>query len=316
MAELKRDTPEKKWVRPNGRKRKRRRPGGQRLCQASSGLALLGFLLGLFGRLFGRLLGLLDLLGRFFRGLLGRLHHLGLLGLAALFLLGRGRGCRRPGKQSYNRCFQLGGPLRQLALLRHNSTPSSNEVAKLVRFSRQTSGKEKGAPRGAPFCALWDRGYSSPPFFLGVFFLRAAPRMSPRLAPLSEEPYCSPASFSSEISRALMERETLRLALSTLVTRASTFSPLPKRSGRWSLRSRARAARRMKERTPPSSSTSMPPSFTSVTVPVTTWFFLRAPPPAPALSIGSLYSCLMPRLTRSFSTSMSSTLALTIWPFE
>src|SRR3954465_6102036 len=33
----------------------------------------------------------------------------------------------------------------------------------------------------------------------------------------------------------------------------------------------------MKERTPPSSSTSMPPSFTSVTVPVTTWPLRGAP---------------------------------------
>src|SRR6185312_17023273 len=76
--------------------------------------------------------------------------------------------------------------------------------------------KKKGAPRGAPFCALWNRDYSSPPFFLGAFFFRAAPRISPSEAPLSEEPYCSTASFSSATSRALMERETLRLALSTL----------------------------------------------------------------------------------------------------
>ena len=32
----------------------------------------------------------------------------------------------------------------------------------------------------------------------------------------------------------------------------------------------------------------MPPSLTSVTVPVTTWFLRSAPPPAPAFSIGSL----------------------------
>ena len=46
------------------------------------------------------------------------------------------------------------------------------------------------------------------------------------------QPNWATASFSSEISRALMESEILRLALSTLVTRASTLSPLPKRSGR------------------------------------------------------------------------------------
>ena len=73
-----------------------------------------------------------------------------------------------------------------------------------------------------------------------------------------------------EISRALMESEILRLALSTWVTSASILSPLPKRSGRWSARSRARSARRMNAFTPPSSATSMPPSFTSVTVTVTT----------------------------------------------
>ena len=46
------------------------------------------------------------------------------------------------------------------------------------------------------------------------FPFRAAPRMSPSEAPESEEPYWATASFSSEISRALMESEILRLALS------------------------------------------------------------------------------------------------------
>src|SRR5215469_10202717 len=58
-----------------------------------------------------------------------------------------------------------------------------------------------------------------------VFFLSAAPRMSPREAPESDEPNCATASFSSATSRALIEAETLRVALSTEVTITSTLSP-------------------------------------------------------------------------------------------
>ncbi|MFT7523183.1 MAG: hypothetical protein ACI92A_001040 [Candidatus Paceibacteria bacterium] len=50
----------------------------------------------------------------------------------------------------------------------------------------------------------------------------AAPRISPSEAPESDDPYCSTASFSSAISRALIERPRRREALSMLVTRAST----------------------------------------------------------------------------------------------
>jgi len=51
------------------------------------------------------------------------------------------------------------------------------------------------------------------------------------------------ASFSSAISRALMETWTLWVRRSNWVTRASTFWPTAKRSGRCSARSRARSAR-------------------------------------------------------------------------
>src|SRR5258706_11511918 len=91
-------------------------------------------------------------------------------------------------------------------------------------FQRSTQTKKaRLAPR--LICSEWNEDYSSsPPFFLGVFFFRAAPRISPRLAPLSDEPNCATASFSSEISRALMESETFRLPFSTPLTRAATSS--------------------------------------------------------------------------------------------
>ena len=85
---------------------------------------------------------------------------------------------------------------------------------------------------------------SSSPFAL----FRAAPRISPSEAPESVEPYWATASFSSAISSALIETETLRVLASTWVTTASNFSPTPKRSGRCSERSRDRSDRRMKVR--------------------------------------------------------------------
>lgn len=58
--------------------------------------------------------------------------------------------------------------------------------------------------------------YSSPfSSFLPPRFLSAAPRMSPSEAPESDDPYCATASFSSAISRALIDTETFRLDLST-----------------------------------------------------------------------------------------------------
>ena len=53
--------------------------------------------------------------------------------------------------------------------------------------------------------------------------LSAAPRMSPSEAPESDEPNCLTASFSSAISKALIDRLTLRFFLSNKMTRASIF---------------------------------------------------------------------------------------------
>src|ERR1700722_7496831 len=217
----------------NGRRSKRKRRLSEKkdapnLSQMRDASALGFFLLGLLGLL----CDLFGLLGGFLGGLLGRL--LRLLGFL-LRLLHRGRGAREQARDSG---FQFSGLLGQYAFFRHDHNSSSIDEFKLDDSSRKTK-RARLAPR--PICSFvrtavsagGSRLYSSSPFFLeGVFFLRAAPRISPRLAPESEEPYCSTASFSSEISRALMESETLRVFLSRLVTSASTLSPLPKRSGR------------------------------------------------------------------------------------
>ncbi len=142
----------------------------------------------------------------------------------------------------------------------------------------------------------------------------AAPRMSPSEAPLSEEPNSAIACLSSSTSLPLIESWSLRAARSIAVTLASTFSPTAKRSGRCSDRSRARSARRMK---PVSTVVDASPrcrsDWTAVTVQVTT-SPLCTPSSTAAARVAC--SCLMPRQMRSFSTSMSSTLALTISPFS
>src|SRR5262249_25837076 len=157
--------------------------------------------------------------------------------------------------------------------------------------------------------------YSSSSFFSAGFSvarLSAVPRMSPSVAPESEEPYWAIASFSSATSSALIEACTLWERRSNWMTRASTFCPMANRSGRCSPRSRASSERLMKVvRSPPTIFTSRPASFTSTTSQVTTEPFLRSP----ALSMGSPSSCLIPSEMRSFSTSTSSTLALTLSPF-
>src|SRR5215510_10914197 len=156
------------------------------------------------------------------------------------------------------------------------------------------------------------RAYSFFSAGFSVARLSAVPRMSPSVAPESVEPYWAIASFSSATSSALIETCTLWVRRSNWVTRASTFCPTEKRSGRCSPRSRASSERLMKVvRSLPTIFTSIPASFTSVTSQVTTEPFLRSP----ALSIGSPASCLMPSEMRSFSTSTSSTLALTLSPF-
>ena len=75
-------------------------------------------------------------------------------------------------------------------------------------------------------------------FALAARRLIAAPRMSPRLAPESDDPNSAIARFSSSTSRALIDKVSLRVARSIVVILASTFSPTAKRSGRCSLRSR------------------------------------------------------------------------------
>src|SRR5579864_8476240 len=163
-------------------------------------------------------------------------------------------------------------------------------------------------------------GHSSPsPFSLSSpLRLSAVPRMSPSVAPESEEPYCAIASFSSATSSALIETCTLWVRRSNWMTRASTFWPAAKRSGRCSERSRASSERLMKaEYSVPTIFTSMPPSFTSVTSQVTTAPFLSSPaaPVSAAAAAPPPESCLMPSEMRSFSTSTSRTCALTLSPF-
>jgi hypothetical protein len=67
------------------------------------------------------------------------------------------------------------------------------------------------------------------PFYedFSSFFASAAPKISPKLAPLSDDPYSAMAFFSSSISLALIEREIFLVFLSILVTVASTLSPRP-----------------------------------------------------------------------------------------
>src|SRR5579875_2593549 len=141
--------------------------------------------------------------------------------------------------------------------------------------------------------------------------LIAAPRISPRLAPESDEPNSAIARFSSSTSLALIDSVILRVARSIVVILASTFSPTANRSGRCSLRSRDSSDLRIKPSTPSPTVTSMPPSVTPATVPVTTSPRRNL---ARLASNGSASSCLMPRLMRSFSTSTSSTLARTTSP--
>ena len=136
----------------------------------------------------------------------------------------------------------------------------------------------------------------------------ASPRMSPSDAPELTEPYCATASFSSAISSALIERPIRRDFESKLVIIASSLSPTAKRSGLWSSLSRDKSERLIKALNSLSpTETSRPPSFTAVTLQVTVSPRLSLLMP----SIGSLSSCLIPRLMRSFSTSISSTTAST-----
>ena len=93
-------------------------------------------------------------------------------------------------------------------------------------------------PRVQP-CRIARAGdYSSVLAFLAGFpvlafsaFFIAAPRMSPRDAPLSDEPNSAIACLSSSVSRALIDSDTRRWARSTVMILASTFSPTAKTVG-------------------------------------------------------------------------------------
>ena len=91
----------------------------------------------------------------------------------------------------------------------------------------QPNRMKKGRPlRGRPFeDRLERRAYSSSSSFFWAR-LSAAPRMSPRLAPESDEPKSAIAFFSSSSSRALTDSTTRRDALSMLVILASSLSPM------------------------------------------------------------------------------------------
>ena len=65
--------------------------------------------------------------------------------------------------------------------------------------------------------------------------------MSPKLAPLSDEPNSAIACFSSSISLAFIDTLTDLCFLSILITVASTLSPTPNLSVRWSFLSRERS---------------------------------------------------------------------------
>src|SRR6185312_8479385 len=138
----------------------------------------------------------------------------------------------------------------------------SHPAQQLLRSGEREEDNKKPRPKpGLSICCDETRdAYLSPRFFSAV------PRMSPSVAPESDEPYCAMASFSSATSSALIETCTLRAFLSNWITRASTFSPTAKRSARWSLRSRASSDRLMKVvKSVPAILTSMPLSLTSST---------------------------------------------------
>ena len=142
-------------------------------------------------------------------------------------------------------------------------------------------------------------------------FLKAAPKISPREAPESDEPYSFIAFFSSAASRDFTDKVSFRFAVSTCMTFASIFSPAAKRSTRCPERSRDKSPLRIKPDRPSPTLTSRPPSATAVIEQVTVAPFLML---FTSPSNGSSVSCFIPREIRSFSTSTPKTLALTLSP--
>lgn len=118
-------------------------------------------------------------------------------------------------------------PLRRPAPAPHDGAAGANEnggpVARPAAHCVLDHGAAEATPK--PVAGPPRRAGAQPYSLVWAFSRRAAPRMSPSEAPESEDPNFSMASFSSIISRALIETATRRAALSTLVTWASTRSP-------------------------------------------------------------------------------------------
>src|SRR5207253_6674236 len=96
------------------------------------------------------------------------------------------------------------------------STPI--DTARSMGHGVRRDDSEKKGPVETGARLMWTR---KPEAYLSVRCLSAVPRISPSVAPESEEPYCAMASFSSATSSALIETCTLRAFLSYWITRAS-----------------------------------------------------------------------------------------------
>ena len=95
---------------------------------------------------------------------------------------------------------------------------------------------------------------------VAVALARAAPKMSPRLAPLSDEPKSAMACFSSAVSRALIDKVSLRVFVD-IGHNSIDFFTNGKASARCSARSRLRSVRRIKPVMLSPTVTSMPLSL-------------------------------------------------------
>src|SRR5216684_9334114 len=87
--------------------------------------------------------------------------------------------------------------------------------ARARRTRAHLSGYKKGPGRNRGPVLIDTRKREA---YLSLRCLSAVPRMSPSVAPESEEPYCAMASFSSATSSALIETCTLRAFLSNWIT--------------------------------------------------------------------------------------------------
>ena len=115
----------------------------------------------------------------------------------------RGVGCRRRGG---GRCCQQPAALHRrsgarlkwaMTLLRSSSKKKAAAIARGGPFRPKPGSGRRGGYSSLCSLSVWAR-------------LRAAPRMSPRLAPESDEPNSAIAFFSSSSSRALIDSTTRR----------------------------------------------------------------------------------------------------------